>query len=89
MSTAFHLIDLVSQAAAVQSLLCGCSDQEKLAWLSSHGALSPKPKISPDERQCFRFESRLGAECWFFLDGDEFVFLGDHATFTVTNSRSL
>jgi hypothetical protein len=82
-STDFHLIDLVSQARAVQALLRGRSDDEKLSWLASHGSIEPKRKVSVDERQSFWFVSRLGVECCFFLDGDEFVFLGDHTTFMV------
>ena len=87
MNATFHLIDLVSQAAAVQSLLRGRSAEEKIAWLSSHGSLTPKPKTRPDEHQTFWFETLTGRSCAFFLDGDEFVFVGDHTTFTVKDSR--
>ncbi len=87
MDADFHLIDLVSQAVAVQSLLRGMPVDEKIAWLSSRGALTPKPKTRADERQIFWFESRTGRSCAFFLDGDEFIFIGDHTTFTVSDSR--
>jgi hypothetical protein len=87
MNATFHLIDLVSQVTAVQSLLCGRSAEEKIEWLSSHGSITPKPKTRPDERQCFWFESPTRATCCFFLDGDEFVFIGDHTTFTASDSR--
>ena len=87
MNAAFHLIDLVSQAAAVQSLLRGRSAEEKIEWLSAHGSIKPKTKTRPDERQCFWFESPTKASCCFFLDDDEFVFIGDHTTFTVSDSR--
>ena len=83
----FHLVDLVSQAPAVQSLLRGKTVDEKLAWFSSHGTITPKPKTTPDERQCFLFESPARAACCFFIDGDEFVFIGDHTTFTRSDSR--
>ena len=83
----FHLVDLVSQATAVQSLLRGKSADEKLAWFSSHGTITPKPKTRPDERQCFWFESPTRATCCFFIDDDEFVFVGDHTTFTARDSR--
>ena len=87
MAATLHLIDLVSQAVAVQALLRGRSAEEKIEWLSSHGSLTPKPKSRPDERQTFWFESSTGRSCAFFLDGDEFVFVGDHTTFTVQDSR--
>ena len=87
MSDGFRLVDLRSQATSVQSLLRGRSAGEKLEWLSSHGSLTPKPKEMPDERQSFWFESPIGVACCFFFDGDEFVFIGDHTTFTVSYSR--
>jgi hypothetical protein len=83
----FHLVDLVSQATAVQSLLCGKSADEKIEWLSSHGSLIPVPKRRPDQHQSFWFESQTRVKCAFFLDGDEFVFFGDHTTFTASDSR--
>jgi len=84
-SATFHLVDLRSQAASVQSLLRGRTLAEKLEWLSSHGSLTLKPLEFPDERQTFLFESRMGVGCAFFLDGDEFVFVGDHTTFTAAD----
>jgi len=87
MSERFHLIDLVSQAAAVQSLLRGRPVEEKLKWLSSHGTITPKPKSRGDERECFWFESPTRAKCCFFLHGDKFVFIGDHTTFTTSDAR--
>jgi len=87
MDSDFHLIDLVSQAVAVQSLLRGMSTEEKLAWLSSRGTLTPMPKVQTDYPQMFWFETMTGLSCGFFLDGDEIVFLGDHTTFTVSDSR--
>ena len=83
----FHLVDLVSQATAVQSLLRGKSADEKIEWLSSHGSIIPVPNQSPNQHQSFRFESQTRVECAFFLDGDEFVFFGDHTTFTASDSR--
>jgi hypothetical protein len=35
----FHLIDLISQAGAVQPLLRGKSTEEKIEWLSAHGTI--------------------------------------------------
>ena len=59
----FHLVDLRSQAASVQSLLRGRSGAEKLEWFSLHGSITPRPKEMPDERQSYWFESRMGAAC--------------------------
>ena len=87
MDANFQLIDLVSQAVAVQSLLQGMSAEAKIAWLSSRGTLTPIPKRQTDERQTFWFETPMGRSCGFFLDGDELVFLGDHTAFTVRDSR--
>ena len=59
----FHLVDLRSQAASVQSLLRGRSGAEKLEWFSLHGSITPRPKEMPDERQSYWFESRMGVAC--------------------------
>ena len=86
MKGAFYLIDLISQAGAVQSLLRGKSTEEKIEWLSAHGSITPKPKTQQNERQVFWFESSIKAKCCFFLDDDEFVFfIGGHATFKVSD----
>lgn len=87
MNSTFLLIDLVSQAEAVKSLLRGRSAEEKIEWLSSHGSITPKPRTRPEEKLCFWFESRTGSICCFFLDGDEFVFLGNHTTFIVSDPK--
>ena len=86
MNDSFHLIDLVSQAIAVQSLLRGKPAEDKIRWLSLQGTLTPKPKTRPDERQTFWFETPTGHSCAFFMDGDQFVFFGDHTTFTAKDS---
>jgi hypothetical protein len=82
MSGVFHLLDLPSQAIAVQRLLKGRSAEEKLEWLATHGTLSRVP-IPPGLKPTYRFVSSIGMECLFFIDGDEFVFIGDHTTYTV------
>ena len=79
----FHLIDLVSQAAAVQSLLAGCPPDEKIEWLASHGKLAALPVKPAGSRQVFSFESYVGLQCLFFIDGDDLIFIGDHATWRV------
>jgi hypothetical protein len=78
----FTLIDLPSQAIAVQQLLRGKSPEEKLAWLAGHGTLTPKLKFVESERPTYFFRTPLGNECVFFIDGDEFVFVGPHTTYT-------
>ena len=83
MSDAFQLIDLVSQASAVRSLLAAKTDSERLAWLSGHGTLDILPTSQPGQKQCYLFTSALGREAIFFLDAGQLVFVGDHTTFTV------
>lgn len=84
MSQDFHLIDLVSQAGAVQRLLAGKTDSEKLAWLAARGRLEPVV-MRQDGRQTYHFESVTKQEAAFFFDAGEFVFVGDHTTFTVAD----
>ncbi len=88
MSNTFRLIDLVSQASAVEELLRDKSVEEKIEWLSSHGSITPKPKSVPEERQTFFFETPTGCSCAFFFDGNELVFVGDHTTFTARQFRN-
>ena len=83
MSDGFHLLDLPSQAPAVQRLLQGLTEDEKLAWLAAHGQLTQIPIAIPGVRPTYNFVSSIGMECIFFIDGDEFVFVGDHTTYTV------
>jgi hypothetical protein len=84
MST-FTLIDLISQAKAVQSLLRGKSAEKKIEWLAAHGSIELKPKQQHNERQCFWFESRIKMNCCFFLDDEEFAFIGEGTTFKVSD----
>jgi hypothetical protein len=85
MSNVFHLLDLASQSIAVQQFLAGKSVSEKLAWLSKHGNLSLIPISTPDTAPTYRFVSRIKIECVFFMNGDKFVFIGDHTTYTVND----
>ncbi|MDB6015828.1 MAG: hypothetical protein JWR19_317 [Pedosphaera sp.] len=85
MSENFHLIDLIAQAGAVRKLLAGKTDTEKLAWLASRGKLEPVIMTS-DGRQTYRFESVINREAAFFFDENEFVFVGDHTTFTAIDT---
>jgi hypothetical protein len=79
----FHLIDLVSQADAVQSLLAGRSLDDKVAWFEAHGRLLALPAKGPGSPQVYSFESRIGLRCAFFIDGDALVFIGDNTTWAV------
>ena len=84
MSQNFHLIDLISQAGALQRLLAGKTDSEKLSWLAARGKLEPVI-MTPDGRQTYHFESVTKQEAAFFFDAGELVFVGDHTTFTVSD----
>ena len=57
MADNFHLIDLVSQAGAVQRLLRGKPWEEKLAWLSERGTISKHEKKMPDWPDTYFFTS--------------------------------
>jgi hypothetical protein len=83
MSREFALIDLVSQAGAVQRHWRGWQVDEKFAWLDARGTLTRIETPVPNARTSYRFESRVGRDCVFFLDGDKIVFVGDHTTYTV------
>lgn len=85
MAGSFQLLDLTSQACAVQRLLRGHTADEKLAWLAAKGDLSRIPTDFPNARPVYQFVSTVGRECRFFIDGDEFVFFGDHTTYTVND----
>lgn len=80
---AFHLIDLASQAEAVQSLLAGRSKEEKVAWFEQHGNLSPTSVDFGGDSPVFHFESSQGLRCSFFLKGESLVFIGDNTTWSV------
>lgn len=80
----FHLIDLVSQAAAVQRLLRGKSPAEKLEWLAMRGKISHLPVVVPGWPDRYFFESSIGMQCAFaFMEDDFFHFCGDHHFFVV------
>jgi hypothetical protein len=76
------VLDLPQQAAA-QRFLSGQSEDEKLAWLGAHGRLVPIHEGVPGPRPIYSFESWLGFQCLFFIDDDEFAFLGYHTTYIV------
>jgi hypothetical protein len=83
MNASFQLLDLTSQAVAVQRLLRDRSVRDKLDWFAARGQLEQVATSISNARPTYRFVSTIGIECIFFIDGDEFVFIGDHTTFTV------
>lgn len=83
MPDTFLLLDLPSQALAVQHLLSSRPAAGKLAWLGTHGRLVPNEMSVPGSCPVYHFESMIGLGCAFFIDGDEFVFFADHTTYTV------
>jgi hypothetical protein len=83
MSGEFTLLDLSSQAIAVQQLLRGRSTDEKLEWLRDHGELAAVPMTAVGARPVYAFKSVVGLSCAFFIDGEKFVFFGDHTTYTI------
>src|SRR5688572_5393398 len=84
----FHLLDLASQAEAVQGLLVGRPLGEKVAWFEAHGTLSPLPSTLADTRQVYSFESDTGVRCVFFIDNDDLVLVGDNTTWSVPRRAS-
>ena len=78
MDKSFTLIDLISHAGAVQLLLKGLSEEEKVNWLSSRGDLWQLPVVH-GSRRTYLFESTLGLRCVFMIEKDDFFFYyGDH-----------
>lgn len=72
--SSFRLIDLASQAAAVQSALRGLPIEGKLAWLAERGTLTTT-RSAGWGAETFRFESRIGMSCVFFFRGDRIVLI--------------
>src|SRR5688572_22974044 len=79
----FHLVDLASQAEAVQAHVAGRTLMEKVAWLEARGTLVPFDSKLGGAAQVYSFESRVGIRCGFFIDGDRLVFFGDNTTWSV------
>jgi hypothetical protein len=79
--SSFRLIDLASQAAAVQSALRGLPIEGKLAWLAERGTLTTT-RSAGWGAETFRFESRIGMSCVFFFRGDRIVLIGDNTTWS-------
>lgn len=77
------LIDLPSQALAVQRLLAGRPEGEWLSWLAGRGRLTTVESRGLGDRPVYLFETALGLSCAFFIIGGEFVFMGDNTVYTV------
>jgi phage-related protein len=83
LNTNFQLIDLASQAGAVQKLLEGKTETEIVAWISQQGQIEPIPKTNPEYKQVYRFTSQLAIEALFFFHDGKLAFISDHTAFTV------
>jgi hypothetical protein len=79
----FALLDLPSQALAVERLLEGRTHAEKLAWLNERGELKRVSHEPSEFGPVYLFESTMNLRCLFFFVGDKFVFIGDHTSYTV------
>ncbi len=78
MTGTFTLLDLRTQALAVQRLLTGRSAEEKLTWLAERGQVARISTAVPNAPPTYYFVSSIGMECPFFIDGDKLVLLGEH-----------
>ena len=77
----FVVVDLISQASAIEKQLAGRSDVEIISWLECKGQIEKLKKQLPQEKQLFRFNSYLGMEAIFFVNNGQFFFIGDHSVF--------
>lgn len=78
--SSFLLIDLISQAAALQQYIQGWSKEEVTAWMKEQGTLKEFNDIFGNEM--FSFESPAGLSAGFYLRENRFIFLGDHTFFS-------
>jgi hypothetical protein len=77
--SSFILIDLISQAAALQEYAAGWSKEVLILWLKDQGRLEEYTDLYGKE--IFAFESPVGFPATFYLQGTRFTFLGDHTFF--------
>jgi len=87
MGGSFQLLDLETQALAVQELLQGWSDDETIKWLESQGEVFTVPRRDDRFPQGYQFTSRVGLTCAFFVRNGEFVFVSDNTTYTARRSK--
>ncbi len=77
----FHLIDLVSQGAAVERILKGKPKEYWIEWLLERGKVTMMKREDPSWPETYFFESMNGLECTFSIIDYEFHFVGDHYYF--------
>ncbi len=68
----FQIIDLVSQALAIEEQFAGKSDMAILEWLQHKGTLYELQALSSNTHKLFIFRSYLGIEATFFIDNGKF-----------------
>jgi hypothetical protein len=76
--SSFTVVNLASQADGAAHYVEGWSKEKILDWLSRQGELKRLTDIYGNEY--FNFNSRFGFDVNFYLDGDEFLFVGDHTS---------
>ena len=72
----FVVVDLASQAGAVSRFVRGWSEEQVLTWLSQRGELVGFTDSLGNK--LYSFSSRIGFQVSFFLEGDQFTFIGDN-----------
>lgn len=77
----FQLIDLRSQAYAVEQLFVGKSETAILEWLKTKGKLEEREQLSSKFTKVFQFSSLFNFEAVFWLENSKFIFIGEHNTF--------
>ena len=83
----FYLIDLISQAYAVETLLAGKSKRDVLEGLQTKGELKEWKILSSEFNTVYEFRSKFelcshlyfGAVFW--IEKGQFIFISDHRTF--------
>ncbi len=78
-TSSFTLIDIVSQAIALQKHITGWSKEEFISWLQEQGTLKEFSDIFGNE--VFSFESSVGLFAIFYLRENQFTFIGDNTTY--------
>jgi hypothetical protein len=78
----FRIVDLASQAAAVQRHLIGKTLDEKIAWLGERGRVGVVSSFAPSSATplivTYCFESAVNLRCVFAFLGDQMVIAGDN-----------
>lgn len=83
----FHLIDLISQIYAVETLLANKSERDILEWLKTKGELEERKNLSSESHKIYEFRSKFELCSYiyfnavFWLEKGQFIFISDHRTF--------